>query len=68
MPEETELQDLGWANGWPNGEMPEIARKCMEARARGEPHAYSERSEFGSPYNHEVRCETCGYFYKYDSD
>lgn len=62
----TKLQDLGWANGWTNGEMPEIVRKCMEARARGEPHAYSEYVKQFSGV-HVAECLTCGYEYQYDS-
>lgn len=61
------LQDLGWANGWPNhGDLPEIVAKCMAGMKAGEKHDYRE---VPGPFSntHIVTCYTCGYTYQYDS-
>ena len=52
------VQDLGWANGW--GETPDIIKKCREAK---------HKTEEMTPrmFDHVVRCDICGYVYKYDS-
>ena len=59
------VKDLGWANSW-GPQMPEIVKKCRELG-----HKPSDKSDApGVPYkchNHTVRCDICGYFYKYDS-
>ena len=65
MPER-QLENLGWGNGWPNGELPEIVKKCEEARLRGEKHDYHEEPGLWS-CTHRVVCATCGYEYIYDS-
>ena len=56
--------DLGWANGW--NEEPEMVKKCRELG-----HKRSNKSDApGVPYKcstHTVRCDTCHYFFKYDS-
>lgn len=62
--EKPKVQNLGWANGW--SKTPEIVNKC---KALG--HRLSDNSDApGVPYkcfNHTVRCDICGYYYKYDS-
>jgi hypothetical protein len=58
------VKNLGWANGW--SETPEIVKKCRELN-----HDVSDKSDApGVPYKcftNTVRCDICGYYYKYDS-
>ena len=54
------LTDLGWANAWPAGTMPEIVEKCKAAG-----HNPGE-ADLGA-CTHQVICRECGYFYSYDS-
>lgn len=54
------VQDLGWANGWESE--PEIVTKCKEAG-----HVVEEKTFKPFGFDHEVRCDECGYKYKYDS-
>jgi len=58
------VKDLGWANGW--GKAPKIVEKCRELG-----HNRLDICDApGIPYkcfNHTVRCDICGYIYKYDS-
>jgi len=62
--DEPKVKNLGWANGW--SETPEIVKKCRELG-----HQRSDNSDApGVPYKcfvHTVRCDICGYVYKYDS-
>ena len=64
MENEPVIKDLGWANGW--YKTPDIVKKCRELG-----HHRIDRSDApGVPYkcfNHTVRCDICGYFFKYDS-
>lgn len=62
------LLDLGWANGWPRGEMPEIVRACSDTRRAGEAHDVREGPHpAGWSCCYVVQCHTCGYEYVYDS-
>ncbi len=58
------VQDLGWANGW--NEDPKIVVKCKQ---RGHVPEDRRLRAFGHSFGHaqEVRCDECGYKYKYDS-
>ncbi len=59
---EPKVVNLGWANGW--NKEPEIVTKCKTLK-----HKPTETSE-GPPFRkftHTVRCDICGYVYKYDS-
>jgi len=58
---EAKVKDLGWANGW--GETPEIVKKCRELKhtTTDVDHSHMRGT------NHEVRCDICGYIYRYDS-
>lgn len=60
------LEDLGWANGWPETKMPPIVEKCQNERFSGLEHDYREGP---GPWacTHVVECLTCGYTYIYDS-
>ena len=49
---------LGWANSWTH--KPDIITKC---KVLG--HMPNETS--AGPLTHTVRCDICGYYYKYDS-
>lgn len=60
-----EIEDLGWANGW--DEVPEIVKKCQILRhspieENHDSYSLSSRNLITS-----VRCDKCGYVYKYDS-
>ena len=55
-----ELEDFGWANGWPGTKMPDKVRKCKEAGHR------PVEVDLGSCV-HQVTCAECSYTYKYDS-
>lgn len=58
---EPKVKNLGWANGW--RETPEILKKCRELKHKtsGVDHSHMRGT------NHEVRCDICGYVYRYDS-
>jgi len=61
--------DLGWANGWPTGPdgddvQPEIVQKC---RAAGHKTTDVDCGPPNRGLDHQVRCDTCGYVYHYDS-
>ena len=54
--------DFGWANGWK--EKPALVVKCREAKHR------PSDIDIGPPFRgmeHVVRCDQCGYVYRYDS-
>ena len=56
------VKDFGWANGWK--ETPELVKKCKELK-----HRVSD-IDVGPKFRgleHVVRCDTCGYLYRYDS-
>ena len=55
------MSNLGWANGW--NETPEIVVKCQEL---GHQKSSIDRSH-GRGADNEVRCNTCGYVFHYDS-
>ncbi len=55
------VQDLGWANGW-GSKTPEIVLICRLLE-----HKVSDTSDKAFGHTHTVRCDRCGYFYKYDS-
>ena len=55
------VQDLKWANGW-GSKTPEIVEVCRELE-----HKVSDISDRAFGHAHTVRCDKCGYFYKYDS-
>jgi hypothetical protein len=63
--EKPAITDFGWANSW-GDQTPELVRKCRELG-----HEVSDKSDApGVPYRcftHTVRCDICGYRYKYDS-
>ena len=61
MGEKKELRDLGYANGWGEGYLPEIVRKCQDAGHK--PDYYCDRQSYRSS----VTCHECGYVYYYDS-
>jgi len=59
---EDAVKDLGWANGW--GDEPVIVKECKRLK-----HKTSESSD-DPPFrrfNWTVRCDICGYVYRYDS-
>ena len=58
---EPAVQDLKWANGW-GSETPEIVLICRELE-----HKVSDISDKAFGHTHTVRCDKCGYFYRYDS-
>ena len=58
---EPKVQDLKWANGW-GSETPEIVLICRELE-----HKISDIPDKAFGHTHTVRCDKCGYFYKYDS-
>ena len=58
------VQDLGWANGWK--ETPEIVKKCRKM-GHNRVDVSDAPGVAYSCFNHTVRCDTCGYVYKYDS-
>ena len=54
--------DFGWTNGWE--ETPALIVKCQEAKHR------PSDVDIGPPHRgleHVVRCDQCGYVYRYDS-
>ena len=62
MQTESAVKDFGWANSW-QGE-PELVAKCREMK-----HQVSD-VDVGPPHRgieHVVRCDICGYVYRYDS-
>ena len=56
------VRDLGWANGWK--ETPEIVKRC---RALGHKTIDTNRDPTWHGLTNEVRCDECGYVYRYDS-
>ena len=58
MEQKQKKEFLGWANGWK--ETPEIVKEC---------NAQKHKTREGGIGNclHEVTCDICGYYYKYDS-
>lgn len=54
--------DLGWANGW--SKTPGIVKRCRDSVGLCE---REHRSLAGFSHDHQVRCDTCGYVYKYNS-
>ena len=58
------MKDLGWANDWKMGQLPEAVKKCRKLN--------HERSDIdvGPPnrgIEHVVRCDRCQILYRYDS-
>jgi hypothetical protein len=63
--EKPAVTDFGWANGW-GDQTPELVRKCRELGHE----VYDKSDAPGVPYRchtNTVRCDICGYRYKYDS-
>lgn len=58
---EPKVKNLGWANGW--GDTPEIVERCRKLKHQILDVDHSRMR--GT--NHEVRCDICGYVYRYDS-
>ena len=58
MKEYPRVKDFGWANGWSKD--PEMVRECRLKKHKTEEHTIGHCM-------HEVRCDICGYKYKYDS-
>ncbi len=58
---EPAVQNLKWANGW-GSETPEIVLICRELE-----HKVSDIPDKAFGHTHTVRCDKCGYFYRYDS-
>jgi len=62
MTDKPAVQDFGWANSW--SETPDLVKKCREAG-----HKVSD-IDVGPPFRgleNVVRCDICGYVYRYDS-
>ncbi len=62
MDEEPKVKNLGWANGWK--EDPEIVKECERLGHK------PSNVDVGPPHRgleHVVRCDICGYVYRYDS-
>lgn len=57
---ESVVYDFGWMNAW--REVPIIVRLCHEAK-----HVVSDVDPSGWGLTHTVRCDVCGYVYRYDS-
>ena len=55
---EPAVKDFGWANGW--DKQPEMVKEC---RAAG--HTTLEKAL--GMHDNEVRCDQCGYVYRYNS-
>ena len=58
------MKNLGWANGWDRE--PEAVKECREKGHKLTPKCDAP----GVPYKchtHTVRCDECGYYFKYDS-
>jgi hypothetical protein len=79
--EKPAVTDYGWANGW-GDQTPELVRKCRELGHEVSDEKIDKDIELlnakkalksdapGVPYRcftHTVRCDICGYHYKYDS-
>lgn len=59
---ESQIKDLGWANGW--SETPAEVEACRKAKHR------TRNNDVGPPrrgLEHVVKCVKCGYVYRYDS-
>ena len=62
--ENAAVKNLGWANEWK--QEPEIVTKCKAAGHDRSNTPLPGQRRF-QEYMHEVRCDTCGYVYRYDS-
>lgn len=62
MPDEKqpELEDLGWGNGWGKENTPAIVARCLDLKHHPPNRRIRQDSEV-----FEVKCEKCGYRYRY---